>query len=135
MKSSVQLLSDLKQKQAEIIAEIKALDRRRELKIHLLATTIRLRQELGVDENGLALTPEIEAVLNPHFTIGDAIERILKECRPLTRAEILAKLKQAKVPISETNARIVVFNAVTRDKKNRFIILENGKVTLRKEIK
>jgi len=75
----------------------------------------------------------VELRSNRKVTIGDFIEGILQEYGELTRAEIEVYLRQRNVGMNLKNARIIIATAIKRDGKERFKVLENGKVTLRKE--
>jgi hypothetical protein len=79
----------------------------------------------------LIIPPELRP--NRKVTIGDFIEGILQEYGELTRAEIEVYLRQRNVGMNLTNARIIIATAIKRDARQRFRVLENGKVTLRKE--
>ena len=68
----------------------------------------------------------------PNATIGDAMEAILTEAKKLlTKDEILERLRLKGVGISLRNPRIVLLTAILRDKKQRFVNLEDGRVTLK----
>jgi len=68
----------------------------------------------------------------PNATIGDAMEAILIEAKKLlTKDEILERLRLKGVGISLRNPRIVLLTAILRDKKQRFVNLEDGRVTLK----
>jgi len=71
--------------------------------------------------------------LGPNAKIGDAIEAILKEAkRPLTKDEIVDKLREYGVGISLNNPKIVLAIAIKRDKNKRFKV-GAGKVSFTPE--
>ena len=81
----------------------------------------------------LVLPPGVEYRLNPKATIGDAMEMILKKRGALPRKQLIDLLLKTGIEMSRKNPQVVVSNAIKRDAKQRFIVLDDRKVTLRKE--
>jgi hypothetical protein len=140
IKSLVKEYKESRQELRLITDKINTLTRQKNIEVEKLALICRARDMFL--ENGmvsgfpeLPVIPEVELLNNPQPTIGDFIEKILKESGTMTSTEIRCKLLEANVPISKTNARIVVFNAIRRDKRNRFTVLKDGKIALRNENK
>ena len=70
----------------------------------------------------------------PNAKLADAIEAVLvAEKKPLRRREIIDRLRQKNVRLSLKNPRNVVAGAISRDKRNRFVSLKDGRVTLATE--
>ncbi|HUL44134.1 MAG TPA: hypothetical protein VLY03_07225 [Bacteroidota bacterium] len=81
--------------------------------------------------------PEKRVLMGEHdqfqsgMTIGDAIELVLRARGPLTRSQLLIELLNHGVSLGETNPRGSLHNAIKRDARKRFEVLENGRVFLR----
>ncbi len=68
----------------------------------------------------------------PNATIGDAMADILTEAKkPLPKDEIVERIRLRGVGISLKNPKIVLAIAIKRDKKQRFVALEDGRVALK----
>lgn len=103
--------------------------RRYEL-IEQLKTLLKTFEIIGEFPDNFVIPKEL--LPERRGTIGDFIETILDEYGALTRPEIEVYLRQRNVSIGIENARIIIANAIKRDARCRFKILENGKVALNK---
>jgi hypothetical protein len=68
--------------------------------------------------------------LNPSMKLGDAIEAIIKTDGPQFQKDIINKIRNAEIRLSEKNPYPVIYAAVYRDKEKRFKILPDGRVDL-----
>ncbi len=83
---------------------------------------------------GIPATPtelELFFSLNENTRLGDAIETLLVFKGPLSRKEIIAILREYRVPISTKAPEQVLANAIMRDKENRFMVLDDRRIALR----
>ncbi|MCX6120059.1 MAG: hypothetical protein NTX44_00365 [Ignavibacteriales bacterium] len=72
--------------------------------------------------------------LTPSTKIGDAMQLILFGMNePLSKNEIIEKLRQYNIRLSMKHPRVVLNTALKNDKQNRFKVSEDGMVSLRKE--
>ncbi|MGD1045923.1 MAG: hypothetical protein ABR936_11450 [Bacteroidota bacterium] len=78
--------------------------------------------------------PEVPRFFLNNESIGDALVQLLEVSgKPLTKNEILEKLRAGHAKISLKSPRVVLNTAIKRDKQNRFKVSEDGMVSLRKE--
>jgi hypothetical protein len=88
---------------------------------------------LGERPTDLRIPPELE--FGPKMTIGDAMEKVLKERGSLTKADLMEILLKGKVLTNRKTARILLANAITRDGRKRFRVTADGKVELTEQNK
>jgi hypothetical protein len=88
---------------------------------------------LGGRPKDLRIPPELE--FGPKMTIGDAMEKVLKERGSLSKAELMEMLLRGKVLTNRKTSRILVANAITRDGRKRFKVMSDGKVQLAEKSK
>ena len=68
--------------------------------------------------------------------IGDAVFAFLLNAnKPLTKDEIISHLRDANIRLSSKYPRNVLNTALKTDNQERFVILEDGKVSLTKDAK
>lgn len=116
----------------DIEQQIKQLEAQRSNILTMLRTVINTLKSLQKD-NPSSILKDLDIPSSLRFenvSVADAIELMLNEFGDLNRPEIVEKLREAKFPMSEKNARIVIANAITRDAKKRFKVLKDGKVRL-----
>ena len=70
-------------------------------------------------------------LLTENTPLGDAIEANLTAFGPMTRTELIESLNDQGVPISPNSPHQVLANAIKRDPKKRFEILEDRRVGLK----
>ena len=78
-----------------------------------------------------------KSMLNVHFSligksIGDAIELIIKSEGPQTQKALIDKMRAEGVKISAKAPYAVIKNAILRDSRKRFKLLDDGRVDLGK---
>ena len=123
---------------AILTEEIQRLQEKKQFLLNAATSLIEARNNLRkrfphAEFEDLRVPAELR--LMPDTKIGDAAEAILVERGSMTRKELLEVLRRAGIPLSAGNGRVVLFNALTRDKKNRFAVSKDGRVALRKESK
>jgi flagellar biosynthesis/type III secretory pathway chaperone len=84
---------------------------------------------LGERPDNIIIPDELEHL--PTASIGDVMEKILKESGSLSKSEIVDRLQKLN-RLNTKNARIILANAIKLDSRKRFA-LENGKVSLTNE--
>ena len=125
-----------KEKWAKVFKELQRIDaqiavlavKKRKL-IKELRSISQVHEVLG--GKPLSLSPEQELRLKDNPTLGDVIEAVLRDRGPLDRNAIQSEL-EALGRLTSINARIILANAIKRDRQNRFKV-ENGKVSLKSE--
>ena len=125
-----------KEKWAEVFKELQRIDaqianlaaKRRKLTKELRAIS-HIHDLLG--GKPLNLPPEQELRLKDNPTLGDVIEAILRERGSLDKNTIQSELEMLG-RLTSVNSRIILANAIKRDRLNRFKV-ENGKVSLKSE--
>jgi hypothetical protein len=83
---------------------------------------------LGERPEGIRIPPELQ--FRSSKTIGDAMEEIIKEKGAQTKKDIAELLIKANFIKNPKNARIVVANAIAKDGRKRFCVID-GKVILK----
>ena len=101
-------------------------------KLEDILTTLELLREKDptISLDNLDIPLELKVRIAPGSSIADAMEAILKEFGPMKTAEMILKLREFQISISEKNARIVIRNAIKRDTKQRFILDEEKRIDL-----
>lgn len=69
--------------------------------------------------------------VHSHMTIGDAVEALILNEGAQTQTELIKKVKAAGIRVSEKAPYVVIGNAIRRDSRKRFKILNDGRVDLR----
>ena len=108
-------------------------EKRRLLKrLEDILTTLELLREKDptISLDNLDIPLELKVKIPAGSSIADAMEAILKQFGSMKTAEMIQKLREFKISISEKNARIVVRNAIKRDSKQRFILDEEKRIAL-----
>lgn len=109
--------------------ESQSLAMRKEELLSQLNGLLKTFDILGDRPKDLIIPPEIE--FKASASIGDTMEAILLQERPLSKGELIRRLQKAG-RLDTKNARIILANAIKRDTKKRFEIVEDGGwVTLR----
>jgi hypothetical protein len=101
--------------------------------LRIMLSTLKTLQEQdsSISLDDLEIPIELKLDMKSQPTIGDFVELILMSFdASLTLQEILEQLRSFNIPISEKNARVVLFNAITRDAQKRFKITKDKKVVL-----
>ena len=128
------LLAKLKELSAHL-ADLRAQREKNEVRMQItlarIDSLVRTLETFGynVPESDLPIE------FRPQFTgnVADHIEQLLRDSQsPMERHDI-TRILVNKRRIEPKNARITVYNAIKRDKQNRFKTSPEGKVSLRKE--
>lgn len=113
--------------------QLRELQLRKERLLSQLDGMLKTFDVLGERPADLRIPPELE--FGTKMTIGDAMEKVLKERGPLPKAELMEVLLKGKVLTNRKTSRILLANAITRDGRKRFKVTEDGKVELTEENK
>ena len=105
------------------------LSRRKAELLSQLDGLLRTFDVLGERPDNLIIPPELEH--KPEASIGDIMEKILRDDGPLTKSALIERLQKYE-RLNTKNARVILANAIKRDGRQRFAV-ENGKVSLAKE--
>jgi hypothetical protein len=96
-----------------------------------ILTTLKLLKEKDstISLDGLDVPKELVVKIPPGSSIPDAMEAIIREFGPMKTREMIERLREFNVPISEKNPRIVIKNTMRR-LKDRFALDEQKRITL-----
>ena len=108
-------LTKLSRRKAELLSQLEGL--------------LKTFDVLGHRPDNLIVPTEL--LHKPEAFIGDVIETILKESGPMSRTDLIERLKQTG-RLNTKNGRIILSNAIKRDKRKRFVE-KDGKVKLATE--
>ena len=109
--------------------ELKTLSNRKTDLLSQLDGLLKTFDVLGHRPDNLIVPTEL--LHKPEAFIGDVIETILKESGPMSRTDLIERLKQTG-RLNTKNGRIILSNAIKRDKRKRFVE-KDGKVKLATE--
>ena len=105
-------LAKLSRRKAELLSQLEGL--------------LKTFDIIGERPDNLIIPPELEH--KPAVSIGDIIEKAIRDNGPLTRTQLLEHLRKYE-RLNTKNARVILANAIKRDVRNRFPE-KNGKVFL-----
>lgn len=90
------------------------------------------------DQKLMASMPPIQEVKHtsgPNAKIGDAMEAVLKDAGPLVTRDLIDRLRQRNIRLSEKYPRVVITMTIKQDKAKRFNRLADKRIALRRNKK
>ncbi len=130
------LLKKIKQERIRIASQMSRLRKRdSELAKESNAILHRYRspKELTPDEVDALFANAWFMPLSSSMSLGDAVEALLRKEGPSFQKDIIEAIREAGIRLSEKAPYVVIGRIVKHDSKNRFKILKDGRVALRKE--
>lgn len=105
---------------------LKMLSNRKEQLLSQLDGLLKTFDLLGQRPGNLIIPTEL--IHKPNASIGEVMEKLLKESGPMTRTALIERLRQTG-RLNTKNARVILANAIKRDTRKRFAE-KDGKVFL-----
>lgn len=130
-------LANLRMRLAMTNAKIETLQKHRSAILRQIRKVFRPYSIEQPKDNDLVSTylrmlMDEEGIVRSDMTLGDAMEKIIKEHGPQSQKDLIERIRAAGIRLSERNPYISLGAAIRNDAKKRFVRVE-GRVALRKE--